>query len=1215
MKTGKWLCIGLFLSVLFLLSACSNTTQPTTATIAPTPTQTPQEKITPVATATSIPTPTATQQSAPTTVPTTPKQVATASAVPTPTAVLVITATPKATPTVTFTSTPTAVPTSQKPVATPVERATPAPASGSLVGGFAVAVSSIKRQEAQTLVSIVLTKTAQEKNVPESIPVSLFDDHDNKYNGKAELFFGTGQLSVLPVGFSFTTDASVTMPKAAPIKLIQIGNANFGQAQIKPEDAKPFQQQLNGTPEKNLVPGAQIRVGKYLVLTPGATLGGLGWYIPVTVKNEDYNPTTLLLEIVSQDADGHLQGGQTVIITTDGLSSRTAKLHLFASDPSMLKLAILYVQPAQPDTPIMSFLSQPADLPVAAGSLQKTASEALNSAAAAIANAYSAANGETALGTPQEFVRFWKGDVAFQVFVGADGKESAIIATKDSKGFVVAGAIWKKYRETETLGASLGNPVSAATESVSQFKTKGRTQQFSGGFITELLTGKQQGSTYAVVGPISEKWNQLGRKVSPLGFPVSNQSSAPISRVSHVSGDVQRFEGGSVFSYGQTFAVSGEIDAKYWDIGGPASWLGFPTSDAETDRGGRFEAGFASQTGMKTAEFFPPSPPKWIKEFAQGVASIEIDEATDTAYVFTGSTLVAMRAKTGEEIWRFDTSSSTDRPQWIVTADIVVVGHLANNSVAGLDRATGKVVWQQFVNAIDIRLAGSTAASGNVFALDFQQDNPRLWALDLKSGAVQWRYSVPGGIFLRVSKDAVFVSTGQSRPSGDATIGIIALAASNGTSLWGLFEYFSTAHSFWGLGLDDEFVYQFSDPRQDVSAYTHDGKLKWRYKAEGQLLGGEEKCGKNICVFTTSGIYSLQKATGLPEWHYTQARFSLSRGSTYASTSGSALWVTTFDEVLGLDTTTGRLIARVPTSFGANAAVASSKDTLYVGTGGYVAAFDIASLTQAKTSVPATTKENRKIIVIPAFLSSSTCSGDDRLVDKVRWLRKALPGYKDEAFFYFDYGGGYCKDNPNTPEDESKNPNYSAVFTCVNGVVRSSSMLNLMIAEILQKYPSAKIDIVGHSMGGLVAAYWAATHQDDQKLKSIHSVITFDSPLQGIEGWKANLLKAISDTPAVDCSADKTAITEMLDGSSVINTVLAQPITTAVSFVTIRAVGGGLVLSEKSLDDVVTDSKATLPGAWKDLYAPMGNHIQLWETPIPEAVNLVVSTVTTDPPH
>ncbi len=253
----------------------------------------------------------------------------------------------------------------------------------------------------------------------------------------------------------------------------------------------------------------------------------------------------------------------------------------------------------------------------------------------------------------------------------------------------------------------------------------------------------------------------------------------------------------------------------------------------------------------------------------------------------------------------------------------------------------------------------------------------------------------------------------------------------------------------------------------------------------------------------------------------------------------------------------------------------------------------------------------RKVIVLQGINSSSNCTDDprtpedERMVGRVAWVRETLQGrdvaqyvqYAEEDFFYFDYGAGYCPDDPETPEiDESKNPNYSKIFTCVNGVARSSNILDLLITRILQINDETQIDIIGHSMGGVIAAYWVATHQDDSRLKNIHSVITFDSPLQGLEGSKVTVGKLLT------CLGDDTAWNELHEDSDVMRTIQERQPDTIVPLVTIRAVG----------DISVTDSRATLPGEWRDLHRPMGSHSELWSDPIPDALRLVAFAVSTD---
>lgn len=54
------------------------------------------------------------------------------------------------------------------------------------------------------------------------------------------------------------------------------------------------------------------------------------------------------------------------------------------------------------------------------------------------------------------------------------------------------------------------------------------------------------------------------------------------------------------------------------------------------------------------------------------------------------------------------------------------------------------------------------------------------------------------------------------------------------------------------------------------------------------------------------------------------------------------------------------------------------------------------------------------------------------------------------------------------------------------------------------------IDIVGHSMGGTVAAYWAATEQDRSNLAAVRSITTLSSPLAGLPGGIITLFGALA---------------------------------------------------------------------------------------------------------
>ena len=95
-----------------------------------------------------------------------------------------------------------------------------------------------------------------------------------------------------------------------------------------------------------------------------------------------------------------------------------------------------------------------------------------------------------------------------------------------------------------------------------------------------------------VTGAIRAKYDGLG--CSP-GLPTSRQ-------VAVAGGDRQKFQGGTIYHSGTSGAhyVRGPVLARYFDEGGPAGHLGFPTSDVHRLKNGNLRATF--ETGVITCE-------------------------------------------------------------------------------------------------------------------------------------------------------------------------------------------------------------------------------------------------------------------------------------------------------------------------------------------------------------------------------------------------------------------------------------------------------------------------------------------------------------------------------------------------------------------------------------------------------------------------------------
>lgn len=99
---------------------------------------------------------------------------------------------------------------------------------------------------------------------------------------------------------------------------------------------------------------------------------------------------------------------------------------------------------------------------------------------------------------------------------------------------------------------------------------------------------------HEVHGSIAATWAALGWETGPLGYPVTDERTAPDGR-----GRYNHFRGGSVYWSPATGAheVRGSIGATWSSLGWERSWLGYPTSNEYAVPAGRaqdFEGGRAT---------------------------------------------------------------------------------------------------------------------------------------------------------------------------------------------------------------------------------------------------------------------------------------------------------------------------------------------------------------------------------------------------------------------------------------------------------------------------------------------------------------------------------------------------------------------------------------------------------------------------------------------
>jgi uncharacterized protein with LGFP repeats len=135
----------------------------------------------------------------------------------------------------------------------------------------------------------------------------------------------------------------------------------------------------------------------------------------------------------------------------------------------------------------------------------------------------------------------------------------------------VCGAIRDKYLALGGPTSFLGFPT---TDDAGTPDGIGRYNHFAndGSIYWTASTG-----AWSIRGPIRDKWASMGWERSVLGYPTSDETGVPDG-----VGRFNRFSnGGSIYWTPSTgaWSIYGSIQNKYLALGGPAGFLGYPTTD------------------------------------------------------------------------------------------------------------------------------------------------------------------------------------------------------------------------------------------------------------------------------------------------------------------------------------------------------------------------------------------------------------------------------------------------------------------------------------------------------------------------------------------------------------------------------------------------------------------------------------------------------------
>jgi pimeloyl-ACP methyl ester carboxylesterase len=209
--------------------------------------------------------------------------------------------------------------------------------------------------------------------------------------------------------------------------------------------------------------------------------------------------------------------------------------------------------------------------------------------------------------------------------------------------------------------------------------------------------------------------------------------------------------------------------------------------------------------------------------------------------------------------------------------------------------------------------------------------------------------------------------------------------------------------------------------------------------------------------------------------------------------------------VLGRDPDDSELVAAIdfgdgsPRRVTGGDTIAASYRHLYARPGAYTV---VASLTDPRGATSVVEREvdvlPRKVLFVQGYGSESRCPDGGGFASRVAaWAPALLEGELVPVagpgdLVYASYSGRWCDGGDGT---NGAFADYNSDDTC-NGIDSAGGIAERLRAQVEALAP-ARVTVIGHSMGGLAAA-WLVGSDPDWARRHIASVVTFDSPLAGV---------------------------------------------------------------------------------------------------------------------
>lgn len=287
-----------------------------------------------------------------------------------------------------------------------------------------------------------------------------------------------------------------------------------------------------------------------------------------------------------------------------------------------------------------------------------------------------------------------------------------------------------------------------------------------------------------------------------------------------------------------------------------------------------------SYTGTGNANFFLYLPTPII---AEGLV------------YYSGAGLYALSAEDGALAWSFQTHSEEPFNGLAVAGSTLYIGSPLDSNFYALDAKTGKQIWK--FETAPANFSSPTVIDGVVY---FGADSS-IYALDAKTGAVFWSYVADSEVF----KSSPAVAEGKLyEVSGDGKLS--ALDAGTGVVLWSRQFAGTIASPVVSRGI----VYLASLDRNLYAVDAKTGSFVWSF-ATKEPIEGTPVVADGILYFLSdeSTLYALDASTGAKRWSHTL--FGPSTNLGYLAIANGVLYVPD-NWIWAFDAQTGALLYKSP---------------------------------------------------------------------------------------------------------------------------------------------------------------------------------------------------------------------------------------------------------------------------------------------------------------